>query len=193
MNLKMLPITAYGHPTLKVKGEEIRADYPDLDKFIAEMFETMYEADGIGLAAQQVNRAIRLFIIDAAPLAEDHPGLIDFKKVFINASIINEEGEEWDFEEGCLSVPGIREYVRRKPVVYLNYYDENWNYHENERFDGVIARIIQHEYDHTDGVVFIERLPHFKRVLLKNRLRDITTGKADVHYRMILPRLKRKR
>ena len=189
----MLPITAYGHPTLKVKGDEIRADYPGLDKFIAEMFETMYEAEGVGLAAQQVNRAIRLFIIDAAPFEEEHPELKDFKRVFINASIINEEGDEWDFEEGCLSVPGIREYVRRKPVVYLNYYDENWHYHENERFEGVIARVIQHEFDHTDGVVFIERLPHFKRILLKSRLKDISTGKTDVHYKMIYPRVKRKR
>ena len=189
----MLPITAYGHPTLKIKGEEIGKDYPGLEEFISEMFETMYEAEGVGLAAQQVNRAIRLFIIDASPFEEEHPELKDFKRVFINARITNEEGEEWDFEEGCLSVPGIREYVRRKPVVYLSYYDENWEYHENERFDGIIARVIQHEFDHTDGVVFIERIPHFKRILLKGKLKDISTGKADVHYRMIYPKVKRKR
>ena len=189
----MLPITAYGHPTLKVKGEEISADYPNLEKLIDEMFETMYEAEGVGLAAQQINRAIRLFIIDASPFAEEHPELEDFKRVFINAKIVNEEGEEWDFEEGCLSVPGIREYIRRKPVVYLNYYDENWNYHENERFDGIIARVIQHEYDHTDGVVFVERLPHFKKVLLKRKLRDISLGKSEAHYKMLYPRQKRKK
>lgn len=189
----MLPITAYGHPTLKIKGEEIREDYPDLDQLIEEMFETMYTAEGVGLAAHQINRAIRLFIIDASPFAEEHPELEGFKKVFINAKIINEEGDEWDFEEGCLSVPGIREYIRRKPVVYLNYYDENWNYHENERFDGIIGRVIQHEYDHTDGVVFVERLPHFKRVLLKSKLRDISTGKAEPNYKMIYPRLKKRR
>lgn len=189
----MLPITAYGHPTLKIKGEEIREDYPGLKELIDEMYETMYEAEGVGLAAQQINRAIRLFIIDASPFGEEHPELKDFKKVFINAKIVNEEGEEWDFEEGCLSVPGIREYIRRKPVVYLSYYDENWNFYENERFDGIIARVIQHEFDHTDGVVFIERLPHFKRMLLKGKLKDISTGKADAHYRMIYPRVKRKR
>ena len=189
----MLPITAYGHPTLKVKGEDIKQDYPDLKELIAGMYETMYEAEGIGLAAQQINRAIRLFVIDAAPFGEEHPELKDFKRVFINAQIVEEEGEEWDFEEGCLSIPGIRDYVRRKPVVYLSYYDENWNYHEGERFDGIIARVIQHEHDHIDGVVFIERLPHFKRILLKGKLKDISTGKTDVHYKMIYPKLKRRR
>jgi peptide deformylase len=188
----MLPITAYGHPTLKVKGEEIKPDYPDLDKLIEEMFETMYEAKGVGLAAQQINKALMLFVIDATPYEEEHPELKDFKKVFINAKILSEEGEEWDFEEGCLSVPGINEYIRRKPVVYMSYYDENFNYHENERFEGLIARIIQHEYDHNNGIVFIERLPHFKKALLRGKLKDISTGKADAPYPMILPRPKRK-
>ncbi len=189
----MLPITAYGHPTLKKKGEDIRQDYPGLKELIAEMFETMYEAKGVGLAAQQINRAIRLFIIDASPYEDEFPEMKDFKKVFINAHIISEDGEEWDFEEGCLSVPGIREFVRRKPIVYLSYYDEDWNYHENERFDGVIGRVIQHEYDHTDGVMFIERLPHFKKILLKGKLKDISTGKAEADYKMILPRIRKKR
>lgn len=189
----MLPITAYGHPTLKVKGEKIEKDYPDLKELIANMFETMYEAEGVGLAAQQINRAIRLFIVDTEPFGEEHPELKDFKRVFINAKIENEEGDEWDFEEGCLSVPGIREYVRRKPVVYLSYFDEDWNYHEKEKFEGIIARVIQHEYDHINGIVFIERLPHFKRILLKGKLKDITTGKAEVAYRMIYPRVKRRK
>lgn len=189
----MLPITAYGHPTLKIKGEDIRQDYPDLDKLVEEMFETMREAKGVGLAAQQINRAIRLFVIDSSPYGEEYPEMKDFKQVFINAHILGEEGEEWDFEEGCLSVPGINEFIRRKSVVYLNYYDENWNYHENERFDGVIARIIQHEYDHTNGVVFIERLPHFKKVLLKGKLKDISTGKAESAYKMIYPKQKKRR
>ena len=188
----MLPITAYGHPTLKVKGEEIKPDHPDLDKLIADMFESMYEAKGVGLAAQQINKALMLFIIDATPYEEEFPELKDFKKVFINAKILAEEGEEWDFEEGCLSVPGILEYVRRKPVVYLSYYDEHFNYHENERFDGIIARVIQHEYDHNNGILFIERLPHIKKVLLKGKLKDISTGKAEAPYPMILPRPKRK-
>lgn len=189
----MLPITAYGHPTLKQKGEEIDKNYPGLSELISEMFETMYEAEGVGLAAQQINRAIRLFIIDAAPFGEEYPELKDFKRVFINAKIEKEEGDEWDFEEGCLSVPGIREYVRRKPVVYLSYFDENWDYHEKERFDGIIARVIQHEFDHTDGVVFVERIPHFKRMLLKGKLKDISMGKTDAHYKMIYPKQKRKR
>jgi peptide deformylase len=189
----MLPITAYGHPTLKKKGEEIGPDYPGLSQLIQDMFETMYNANDIGLAAQQINRAIRLFVIDAAPWAKDHPELADFKKVFINAKIFKEEGEEWDFEEGCLSVPGIHEYVRRKPVVYLTYQDENFKKYERVRFDGMIARVIQHEFDHTDGVLFIERLPHFKRLLLKGRLRDISIGKSDAEYKMILPKPKGKR
>jgi len=189
----MLPITAYGHPTLKKVGEDIKPDYPDLDKLIEDMFESMYEAKGVGLAAQQVNRAIKLFIIDATPYAEDHPELKDFKRVFINAKIEKEKGEEWDFEEGCLSIPGINEYVRRKPVVYLSYYDENFNFHENERFDGLIARVIQHEYDHNMGVLFTERLPHFKRMMLKGKLRDISTGNIEVAYQMIFPKKKGKR
>jgi len=188
----MLPITAYGHPTLKKKGEEIDAGYQGLKELIEEMFQTMYEANGVGLAAQQVNRAIRLFIVDTSPFKEEYPETKDIKKVFINAQIIDEEGDEWDFEEGCLSVPGIREYVRRKPVIYLSYYDENWNYHENERMDGIVARVVQHEYDHTEGILFVERIPHFKKVLLKGKLKDISTGKADVDYKMIYPRLKRK-
>lgn len=189
----MLPITAYGHPTLKKVGEEITPDYPGLSELIENMFESMYEANGVGLAAQQINKALKLFIIDAAPYAEEHPELKDFKKVFINAEIVNEEGDEWDFEEGCLSVPGINEFVRRKPVVYLNYHDEKFNFHENQRFDGLIARIIQHEYDHNQGILFVERLPHFKRMLLKGKLKDISTGKAEANYQMIYPKRKGKR
>jgi peptide deformylase len=189
----MLPITAYGHPTLKKKGEEIGPDYPDLEKLIEDMWETMYNAKGVGLAAQQVNRAIRLFVIDARTYAEDHPELADFRKIFINAKIVAEEGDEWDFEEGCLSVPGIHEYVRRKPVVYLTYQDENFKTYEKVRFDGIVARIIQHEYDHTDGVLFVEKIPHFRKLLLKGKLKDISTGKADVAYKMILPKPKGKR
>lgn len=189
----MLPITAYGHPTLKRKGDKVSPDYPELEKLISDMFESMYEAKGVGLAAQQVNKPLQLFIVDASPYEEEHPNLKNFKKVFINSEIIKEEGEEWDFEEGCLSVPGINEFVRRQPVVYLNYYDEHFVYHENERFDGLAARIIQHEFDHTQGIVFIERIPHFRRMLLKGKLKDISTGKADVAYAMIYPRLKRKR
>lgn len=188
----VLPITAYGHPTLKKKGEEIQADYPGLEQLIADMFETMYQSNGVGLAAHQINRAIRLFVIDATLFADEYPEADGFKKVFINAHIVEEDGEEWEREEGCLSVPGINEFVRRKPVVYLNYYDENFQFHERERFDGMPARIIQHEYDHTEGIVFIERIPTFKKLLIKGKLRDITTGVADVAYRMLIPKKKGK-
>ncbi len=184
----MLPITAYGHPTLKKKGEEIDKDYPGLEKLIGDMFETMYESNGVGLAAQQVNRAIRLFIVDANPFAEEYPEAKDFKRVFINARLIREEGEEWEFEEGCLSVPGINEYVSRKPVIYLSYYDENFNYHEEERFEGIQARIMQHEYDHTEGILFVDRLPAFKKMLLKRKLSDISVGKHKATYKMIYPK-----
>ncbi len=189
----ILPITAYGHPVLKKKGEEITKDYPGLHQLIADMYETMYHTNGVGLAAQQVNLAIRLFVIDASAFAEEYPETEGFKRVFINARIVAEEVEEWEKEEGCLSVPGINEFVRRKSVVYLDYYDEDFNFHERERFDGMVARVIQHEYDHNDGIVFVERLPQFKKMLLKGKLRDISTGKADVAYRMILPRKKGKR
>lgn len=188
----MLPITAYGHPTLRKKGEEINKDYPDLQQLIADMFETMYESHGVGLAAQQINRAIRLFIIDANPFAEEYPETKDFKKVFINAKIVKEEGEEWEFEEGCLSIPKINEIVIRKPVVYLDYYDEDFNFHQGEKFEGVVARVIQHEYDHTDGILFTDRIPAFKKVLLKRKLNDISTGKVDAGYKMILPKRKLK-
>jgi peptide deformylase len=189
----MLPITAYGHPTLRKKGEEITKDYPDLQQLIADMFETMYESHGVGLAAQQINRAIRLFVIDAEPFAEEYPEAKGFKKVFINAQIVDQEGEEWDFEEGCLSIPQINEIVTRKPVIYLDYYDENFEFHEAEKFEGVVARVIQHEYDHTDGILFTDRIPAFKKVLLKRKLNDISTGKTQPGYKMIYPRKKKKR
>lgn len=188
----MLPITAYGHPTLRKKGEEITKDYPELHKLIEDMFETMYESHGVGLAAQQINRAIRLFIIDASPFAEEYPEAKDFKKVFINAKIVTEEGTEWDFEEGCLSIPKIHEIVTRKPVIYLNYYDEEFNFHEKEKFEGIVARVIQHEYDHTEGILFTDRIAPFKKVLLKRKLSDISAGKIDAGYKMIFPRKKRR-
>ncbi len=184
----MLPITAYGHPTLKKKGKIIDKDYPGLEKLIEDMFKSMYESNGVGLAAQQVNRAIRLFLVDASPFAEKHPETMDFKRVFINAQLIREEGEVWEFEEGCLSVPGINEYVSRKPVIYMSYYDENFIFHEEEQFEGIKARIIQHEYDHTEGILFVDRLPGFKKLLLKRKLSDISAGKHKATYKMIYPR-----
>ncbi len=189
----MLPITAYGHPTLKKKGEDITKDYPGLQQLISDMFETMYHSNGVGLAAQQINRAIKLFVVDASPFEKDYPEASGFKKVFINAIIENEEGKEWDFEEGCLSVPKINEYVTRKPVIYISYFDENFVFHKNEFYDSIRARIIQHEYDHTQGILFVDRLPQIKKMLLRGKLNDIRTGKIDPGYKMIFPRKKIKR
>jgi len=189
----MLPITAYGHPVLKKRGEEITKDYPELDKLIEDMYESMYHSNGVGLAAPQINKSIRLFVIDASPYEDHDPACKDFKRVFINAKIVREEGEPWEFEEGCLSVPGINEYVKRQPVIYISYYDENWNYHEEERYDAMPARIIQHEYDHTEGIVFVERLPQIRKMLLKRKLADITNGKVSPGYKMIFPKKRPKR
>jgi peptide deformylase len=147
------------------------------------MFATMYASQGVGLAAPQVDLSIRLFVVDAKPFAEEDPQLENFKQVFINPSILNEKGEEWSFNEGCLSIPGIREDVIRKPEVTLRYLDEDFKEH-TELFTGMAARIIQHEYDHLEGVLFIDRISPFRRRLLKGKLDDISKGKVDVHYRM---------
>ena len=189
----ILPITAYGHTTLKKVGEKIDKDYPNLNKLIEDMFETMYNAKGVGLAAQQINKAIKLFIIDPTPFGEEYPNINTKKRIFINAEIISEEGHHEEFSEGCLSIPGISEHVKRQSDIIISYYDENFNHHKNEKFHGIIARIIQHEYDHINGKLFIDHLPNLKRMLLKGRLRDISNGIANVDYRMLLPKKKTKR
>ena len=197
----ILPIVAYGSPILKKEGEEIDENYKDLDKLIANMFETMYEANGVGLAAPQIDKSIRLFIIDASPFAEveegEEPdpmaaGLEDFKKVFINPIIEEEEGEEWGFNEGCLSIPNIREEVLRKPNIKISFFDENWEFHEEE-YDGYAARIVQHEYDHVDGILFTDHLSPLKKRLLKKKLTNISRGETDIKYRMKFPVKKGKR
>ena len=188
----MLPITAYGHPILKKVGEDIDKDYPGLEKLIEDMFETMYNSRGVGLAAQQINKAIRLFVIDASPYGEDYPEALDFKKVFINARITSFEGDDWEVEEGCLSVPGINEFVKRKSIIKMTYLDENFVEH-NETFEGMTGRIIQHEYDHIEGKVFVEKLPQIKKMLLKRKLNDISIGISPAEYKMTLPRKKSKR
>lgn len=182
----ILPITAYGHPILKKVAQDIDKNYPDLDNIIKNMFETMYYSKGVGLAAPQVDLSIRLLVIDATPYSEDFPETKDFKKVMINAHIIEETGAEWAFNEGCLSVPDIREDILRKPKIRIQYCDENFNQFEKE-FDGVAARIIQHEYDHLEGILFVERLAPLKKMLLKRRLTDITKGNIKVDYRMKFP------
>jgi peptide deformylase len=184
------PIVVYGHPVLKKVAADIDKKYPDLDKLIEDLFDTMYHSEGLGLAAPQIGKSIRLFVIDGAPVAEDEPELADFKKVFINAKIYKEEGEEWSFNEGCLSFPGLREDIMRKPVIYMRYVDEDFQPHD-ERFDGVIARVIQHEYDHIEGIVFVDRISTLKKMLLKGRLNDISKGNIEVDYKMLFPALKK--
>jgi len=196
INIKMiLPVVAYGTPILKKVGEEIDENYKDLDKLLENMFETMYEASGVGLAAPQINKSIRLFIVDASPFAEveegEEPdpmaeGLDGFKKVFINPIIEEESGEEWPFAEGCLSIPKIREDVMRKPNIKISYYDENWDFKEEE-YSGYAARIIQHEYDHVEGVLFTDYLSPLKKRMLKKKLVNISKGDIEVPYRMKFP------
>ncbi len=183
----ILPIVAYGHPVLRKVAEDITPDYPNLKELIENMFETMYKAEGVGLAAPQVNLPIRLFVMDASPMGDEHEAFKDFKKVFINAHIVEENGEDWSFSEGCLSIPGIREDVKRPEQIVLEYYDENWTFHRNV-FTGIPARIMQHEYDHLDGVLFTDRLTPLKRKLLKSKLTAISKGQVDTSYRMLLPR-----
>lgn len=193
----ILPIRAYGDPVLKKMAQDIEPGHPGLEQLIADMFETMYAANGVGLAAPQIGQSIRLFIVDASPFAEDdedgepaeEPELKDFKKIFINPYIVEEEGEEWPFEEGCLSIPNIREEVFRQPKIVLQYQDENFKEYE-ETFEGFAARVIQHEHDHLDGILFTDHLPPLRRRLLQGRLRDISKGKTDAKYKMRFPTTK---
>ena len=179
---------------LRKACQEIDKDYPDLDKLIENMFETMYNARGVGLAAPQIGKDIRLFLIDASPFAEgEDPDLscADFKRVYINPIIFEETGEEWGFKEGCLSIPGIREEVFRKPNVKIEDYDQNWDLY-GEELSGFCARIVQHEYDHIEGVLFTDKISTLRRTLLKNKLNDISKGITDANYRMRFPKQKRK-
>ena len=178
-----LPIIAYGDSVLRKKGADITAEYPDLNVLIANMFETMYGAHGVGLAAPQIGLSIRLFVIDATSFAEDEPALKDFKKVFINAEILEENGEKWSFNEGCLSIPDVREDIDRKQNVTIAYFDENWVEHE-ETFSGLAARIIQHEYDHIEGILFTDKISSLKKRLIQKKLKNILEGKTFQEYRM---------
>ncbi|MEM0517343.1 MULTISPECIES: peptide deformylase [Aequorivita] len=195
----ILPIIAYGDPVLRKETVEVTPDYPNLDKVIENMFETMYEAHGIGLAAPQVNLPIRLFIVDATPFEEDED-LSDeeqkfvstFKRVFINARIIEESGDEWAFNEGCLSIPDVREDVFRQPDIVMEYQDENFKKHK-ETFSGIVARIIQHEYDHIEGILFTDKLSPLKKRLIKSKLINISKGKVGIDYKMKFPNAKKKR
>ncbi|NJB37539.1 peptide deformylase [Croceivirga sp. JEA036] len=195
----ILPITAYGDPVLRKKATNITKDYPNLETLLNNMWETMYNASGVGLAAPQVGLPIRIFLVDTTPfskdedLTEDEQSQLDgFKKVFINAEILEETGEEWAFNEGCLSIPDIREDVQRKPKVTIKYMDENFKEH-TETFDGLLARVIQHEYDHIEGILFTDKLSSLKKRLLKGRLEKISKGKINVEYKMKFPQMKKGR
>ncbi|RTL59242.1 MAG: peptide deformylase [Sphingobacteriales bacterium] len=190
-----LPIVAYGHPVLRTVCKDITPDYPNLQKFIEDMWETMYDSNGVGLAAPQVNKEIRLFVIDSTQIFEnmedeekdeydDAPGV---KQVFINAHIVELDGEEWSYNEGCLSIPKIREDIFRQETVTLNYVDENFQPH-TQTFSGITARVILHEYDHIEGKLFIDYMKPFKRKLLKGKLDDISKGKISVDYKMMFPK-----
>lgn len=188
-----LPIIAYGDPVLRRKATDIvPAEYPNIKSFVSDMFETMYAARGVGLAAPQVGHSMRLFVVDATPFADEEPELKDFKKTFINAKIEEESGEEWAFNEGCLSIPDIREDVYRQPKIRISYYDENW-VHYDDTFSGMAARIIQHEYDHIEGKLFTDKLSPLRKRLIEKRLNDISRGIVDVDYKMKFPAVKKGR
>jgi peptide deformylase len=181
----ILPIVAYGTPVLKQKATEISVDYPALNELIGNMFETMYKANGVGLAAPQIGLPIRVFIIDASPFSDEEPELKGMKKVFINAQIIEENGDNWSVNEGCLSIPKIREDVSRPESVTLAYVDEQFKA-QTETFHGITARIIMHEYDHIEGKLFIDYIKPLKKKLLQGKLNDISKGKMRVDYKMTL-------
>jgi len=185
----ILPIIGYGATVLKIKAKEISVDYPELNKLISDMYETMYDASGVGLAAPQIGKSIRLFVIDTSPFDND-----DFeknsgfeaksvKKTFINPVMIDESGENGSFEEGCLSIPNIREHINRKSDITIRYQDENFTDHQ-ETFSGILARVIQHEYDHLEGTLFTDKISPFKKKLIKGKLNNIMIGKVSVDYKM---------
>ena len=183
------PIVAYGDPVLRKVAQNIKQDDSNIDlkKLIEDMFETMHASNGIGLAAPQIGLSIRLFVVDGSGTDDDE--IKDFKQVFINAQILGEEGEKWAFEEGCLSIPSIRENVSRQENLTIRYYDADWNLHE-ESFSGMRARVIQHEYDHIQGVLFIDHLSGLRKQLIKGRLNNISKGDVKVDYRMKFPNKK---
>ncbi|HNA91317.1 MAG TPA: peptide deformylase [Chitinophagaceae bacterium] len=190
----ILPIVAYGHPVLRKRATDITADYPQLEKLIADMWETLYNSNGVGLAAPQINRDIRLFLVDTLQMFEnmeadekaDYPEDNGIKSVFINAKILKLDGDEWPYNEGCLSIPKIREDVYRNESVTINYLDENFQSH-TQSFTGLSARVILHEYDHIEGKLFIDHISALKRKLMKGKLTDISKGKIRVDYKMLFP------
>ena len=195
----ILPIIAYGDPVLRKVADDIDKDHPKLNDLLANMWETMYNASGVGLAAPQIGLPIRIFLVDTTPFSgdedlteEEQKQLDGFKQVFINATIEEESGDEWAFNEGCLSIPDVREDVSRKGTIKITYLDENFKEHE-KTFEGLLARVIQHEYDHIEGVLFTDKLSALKKRMLKGRLTNISKGKISVDYRMKFPAMKKGR
>jgi len=188
--IMILPIIGYGDPVLRKVAEHVPADFPDLKETIVNMYETMYNANGVGLAAPQVGKAIRIFVIDTTPFSDDddldateQKQLNGFKRTFINAKMIKEEGEEWCFNEGCLSIPDVREDVYRNPTITIEYCEEDFVM-KTEVFDGLIARVIQHEYDHIEGILFTDKISSLKKRLIQKKLKNIIEGKTFQEYRM---------
>jgi len=197
IEIMILPIVAYGSPVLKKKAEDISKDHPKIDELLENMFETMYKASGVGLAAPQIGLSIRLFIVDAKPFSEEESlsdleknELESFKRVFINPQIIEENGIEWDFNEGCLSIPDVHEDIFRKPEITVEYLDENFT-PQKEKLTGLAARVVQHEYDHIEGILFTDRISNLKKRLIKNKLTNISKGKIEVGYKMKYPLAKK--
>lgn len=188
----ILPIYAYGHPVLKKETVDIDENYPNLQKLVADMFETMYHAEGIGLAAPQIGLGIRLFVIDTVQIQEEGQEHLGVKGAFINASILEEQGEEWVYEEGCLSIPKVTGDVERKPRILIEYFDEKFELKE-QWFEEMNARVIQHEYDHVDGVLFLEHLKPLKRRMINRKLENIKKGNTDAEYKMVFYNQKKKR
>lgn len=195
----ILPIVAYGDPVLRKVADDIDKDFPRFEELVANMWDTMYNANGVGLAAPQIGLPIRLFLVDTTPFGDDEElteeeqnALKGFRKVFINARIEEETGTEWAFNEGCLSIPDVREDVSRKDNITISYMDENFKSYK-ETYDGLLARVIQHEYDHIEGILFTDKLSSLKKRLLKGRLANISKGKIKVEYRMRFPNIKKAR
>ncbi len=195
----ILPIVAYGDPVLRKKATDIDKNHPKFNDLLTNMWETMYNANGVGLAAPQIGLPIRLFLVDTSPFSDDEElseterkALKGFKKAFINAKISKETGDEWVFNEGCLSIPDVREDVKRKGTITIDYLDENFK-PQRETYDGLLARVIQHEYDHIEGILFTDKLSTLKRRLLKGKLKNISQGKILVDYRMRFPDMKKAR
>jgi peptide deformylase len=180
------PILAYGHVTLRKPASDIPNDFADLKTLIDDLYETMYAASGVGLAAPQIGKSLRIFVTDGEAFSEEDPTVANFKKVFINPVIVEEYGDDWLFNEGCLSIPKIREDVERPSIVRVQYYDPHWNFHD-EVFTGIAARIIQHEADHLDGILFVDHLPPIRRKLLQNDLKAISQGLVKTAYKMEFP------